>query len=144
MTGEGRPPGYLTGTLKLGSATARLALPVGPPPPAPLSDLTLVERGGRTTGVRFGAGAVRPAGTAREVQPLGSLTLQVLDAGGEVVRDLTPRGGARDVLPGEYAYTLTKEAMEALEAGPFRFRATARGPAGGDEVVRTSPSFETR
>jgi hypothetical protein len=119
-------------------------VPVGPPPPAPVSELTLIERGGETTGVRFSAGAVRPAGTAREVQPLGDLTLRVLGQGGEVVRDLTPQGGARDVLPGEYAYTLTKEAMDALKAGPFRFRATAHGPAGGPATVRTSPEFGSR
>jgi hypothetical protein len=139
--GSGRPPGFLTGRLRAGPAGAILTLPVGPPPPAPLSPLTLVTRGERTTGVRFTAGAVRTVDEAREVQPLGGLRLEVLDADGAVVRELTPQGGARDLLPGEYAYTLTKEAMGALEAGPFRFRATARGPAGGPEAVRTSPEF---
>ena len=139
--GSGSPPGYLTGTLRVHGATAPIGLAIGLPPPAPLSELTLVTKGERTTGVRFTAGAVRQAGDAREVQPLGELELEVVDANGIVVRRLTPPGGARDVLPGEYAYTLTRAAMEALDAGPFRFRATARGPAGGSAVVRTSPEF---
>jgi hypothetical protein len=142
--GRGRPPGYLAGTLRLGPATARLALPVEPPPAAPMSPLALLTDAGRTSGVRFSAGAVRTAGTARDVEPIGDLRLEVIDAGGSVVRELTPQGGARDLLPGEYAYTLTKDAMNALKAGPFRFRATAHGPAGGRATVRTSPSFETK
>jgi hypothetical protein len=60
------------------------------------------------------------------------------------VRDLTPQGGARDLLPGEYAYTLTKDAAATLGPGDYRFRATAHGPAGGPAVVRTSPSFKVR
>ena len=140
-TGKGRPPGYLTGRLRTGSFTALLALPVGPPPPAPLSNLVLVRDGRRTTGVRFTAGAVKESGDARDVQPLGDLRLQVLDAKGAEVRDLTPQGGARDLLPGEYQYRLTKEAMDALKKGPFRFRATAHGPAGGPAAVRTSREF---
>ena len=140
-TGEGRPPGYLSGRLRAGPATAHLALPVGPPPPAPLDDLVVTERGEETTGVRFTAGAVRRSGGGLEVQPLGDLTLEIVDADGAVVRGLTPRGGARNLLPGEYAYTLTKEAREAIAKGAHRFRATAHGPAGGPAVIRTSPEF---
>ena len=139
--GEGRPPGYLTGRLRAGPAAAILALPVGPPPPAPLDDLEVTRREGRTTGVRFTAGAVRRPEGGLEVQPLGDLTLEIVDADGEVVRDLTPQGGARNLLPGEYAYTLTKQAREAIAEGTHRFRATAHGPAGGPQVVRTSPEF---
>jgi hypothetical protein len=140
-TGEGRPPGYLTGRLRAGSGAAILALPVGAPPPAPLEDVTVTERDGKTTGVRFTAGAVRRSEGGLEVQPLGDLTLEILDEDGSVIRDLTPQGGAQNLLPGEYAYTLTKEAREAIAKGTHRFRATAHGPAGGPQVVRTSAEF---
>ena len=137
-TGEGRPPGYLTGRLRAGSGAAILALPVGPPPPAPLERLRVIEREGEPTGVRFTAGAVRRSGGGLEVQPLGDLTLEIVDADGEVIRNLTPPGGARNLMPGEYAYTLTKQAREAIADGAHRFRATAHGPAGGAAVVRRS------
>lgn len=138
--GSGRQPGYLTGTLRIGSARARLALAVGQPPPARLSALAL-----QGEGVRFTAGALTRRGEAVAVAPLGDLTLRILDASGAVVRELTPHGGARDLLPGEYAYTLTSEARSALARGRrYRFRATARGPSGGGAVVRTSPPFKGR
>ena len=140
-TGEGRPGGYLTGELRAGAGRAILALPVGPPPPAPLDALTVTERKGKTTGVRFTAGAVHREEEGVEVQPLGDLTLEIVDADGEVVRNLTPPGGAQNLMPGEYAYTLTKEARAAIAKGSHRFRAKAHGPAGGPEVVRTSPEF---
>jgi hypothetical protein len=143
-TGADRPPRYLTGTLKLGESTALLGLPVGPPPPAELSELTLDQRGSQTNGVRFTAGAVNPEGDAVEVLPLGDLTLEIVDSDDNVVRELTPPGGARDLLPGEYVYTLTKEAREGLGEGPYRFRATAHGPVEGPPTVRTSPEFEPR
>jgi hypothetical protein len=141
VTGDGRPPGYLTGELRAGEGRATLALPIGPAPPAPLDDLRVTERDGKTTGVRFTAGAVRRAEGGIEVQPLGDLTLEILDADGEVVRGLTPQGGAQNLLPGEYAYTLTKDAREAIAEGSHRFRATAHGPGGGPAVVRTSEEF---
>jgi hypothetical protein len=68
----------------------------------------------------------------------------MLDAKGAVVRELTPQGGARDLLPGEYAYTLTKDVKSILTHGSYRFRATAHGTAGGPPTVRTSPSFTPR
>jgi hypothetical protein len=142
--GSGRPPGQLAGTLTLGGAKLPLALPVGPAPPAPLSVLRLVTRGSKTTGVRFSAGAATPAAGGLAVQPVGDLRLQILDAAGKAVRDLTPQGGARDLLPGEYAYTLTRAAQSSLGKGTYRFRATAHGPAGGAATVRTSPSFSAR
>ncbi len=139
LTGS-RPAGYLTGALGLGAAKVPLALPIGPPPPAILSPLRI--EGSR--GVRFTAGAVSAHGDALSVMPLGDLTLSILDAKGSVVRELTPQGGARDLLPGEYAYTLTKDASSALAPGGYRFRASAHGTAGGPPVVRTSPPFTKR
>jgi hypothetical protein len=143
-TGTERPPRYLTGTLKLGESTALLGLPVGPPPPVELSDLSVVEQGGKASGVRFTAGALAHRGDAVEVQPLGDLTLEIIDAHGSVARELTPPGGARDLLPGQYAYTLTKQAKADLGKGPYRFRATAHGPVEAPPTVRTSEEFELR
>lgn len=143
-TGSGRPAGYATGELRLGAARVPVALPVGPPPPAPLSPLTLEAAGARTTGVRFSAGAARAAGPALAVEPLGRLELVIVDASGRVVRQLTPSGGALDVLPGEYAYTLTAATGRSLRSGPYRFRATAHGPGGGTPTVRTSAPFRGR
>jgi hypothetical protein len=134
------PVRFVTGALALGSLRVPLALPVGPPPPATLSPLTLQG----SKGVRFTAGALTTRGDAVSVAPVGDLTLEILDAGGAAVRDLTPQGGARDLLPGEYAYTLTKDVSGALDPGRYRFRATAHGPAGGPPVVRTSPPFGIR
>jgi hypothetical protein len=61
-----------------------------------------------------------------------------------VVRDLTPPGGETDLLPGEYAYTLTKSARDTLASGRYSFLARGRGPAGGPAAVRKSPSFTIR
>jgi hypothetical protein len=146
-TGDDRPPRHLTGTLTLGDSTVQLGLPVGPPPPAELSELELVQRGARTTGVSFTAGSVTTEDDALAVQPLGNLTLEIVDADDRVVRELTPPGGARNLLPGEYAYTLTREAREGLGDGPYRFRATALAPSTGPPApptVRTSPEWEPR
>jgi hypothetical protein len=147
-TGSGPRPGYLAGRLSAtgagGTVSTVIALPVGPPPPARLGALTLTSRRGATDGVRFTAGALRVAAGARSVEPLGNLRLRLVDAGGKVERELTPPGGATDLLPGEYAYTLTKSARKGLPPGSYRFTARGRGPAGGPPVVRSSPTFEVR
>jgi hypothetical protein len=144
----GHPAGWVSGLLSVrGPATpvsARIGLPIGPAPPARLGRLALVSTGGRTDGVRFTAGSVTELAGVRSVEPLGNLRLQLVNGSGRVVRELTPRGGAADLLPGEYAYTLTKSARRALARVRYRFVARGRGPAGGAEVVRKSPSFKLR
>ena len=143
-----RAAGFLAGELELRAGGAEpvhvpLALPVGPPPPAPVGSLELVRRDGRVRGVRFTAGRVGRAGDARAVLPLGRLTLRLTRAGGETVRELTPPGGAADLLPGEYAYTLTGATLRELTAGTYRFVARARGPgAGAARTLRRSALFE--
>jgi hypothetical protein len=145
---HGHPPGWVSGVLRVrGPATpvsARIGLPIGPPPPARLGPLALVSTAGRTDGVRFTAGSVTELAGVRSVEPLGDLRLQLVDDTGKVVRELTPRGGASDLLPGEYAYTLTKRARRALGRGRYGFVARGRGPAGGPEAVRKSPIFRLR
>jgi hypothetical protein len=147
-TAKGHPPGWVGGLLTVGAPTtpvsARVGLPIGPPPPARLGPLALVSTAGRTDGVRFTAGSVTELAGVRSVEPLGNLRLQLVNGAGKVVRELTPRGGAPDLLPGEYAYTLTKSARRALGKGRYGFVARGRGPAGGPDVVRKSPSFTLR
>jgi hypothetical protein len=144
VSGTGRPAGRLTGSLRLGGATVPISLPVGPAPRAQLSTLRLQRRGAVTTGVRFSAGSARPVGDALAVEPVGDLALKIIDAKGADVRTLTPAGGARDLLPGEYGYTLTRHALNSLRRGQYRFRATAHGPDGGPPTVRTSTPFTAR
>jgi hypothetical protein len=143
VTGSARA-GFASGriTARAGAATtqATIGLPIGPPPPATLGALTLVGN----TGVRFTAGAVEGRGATTAVQPIGNLRLELQDPAGRTARVLTPVGGAPDLLPGEYAYTLTKAARAGLKKGAYSFEATATAPAGGPPVTRNSPSFTIR
>jgi hypothetical protein len=142
--GRGNSAGFVTGRIIAsgdGPAIATVVgVPIGPPPPARLGQLALV----RDAGVRFTAGSIAEHAGVRAVEPLGNLELQLVAASGTVVRDLTPPGGATDLLPGEYAYTLTKSARDTLASGRYSFLARGRGPAGGAAAVRKSPSFRIR
>jgi hypothetical protein len=145
ITGNSPRPTFATGRITATKAGAppmhaTIGLPVGPPPPAKLGALSLAGTGG----VRFTAGALTDRGGLRSVEPLGLLRLELTDGSGKVVRELTPLGGAPDLLPGEYAYTLTTEARKALAKGTYSFTARARGPAGGPELERKSPTFTVR
>jgi hypothetical protein len=144
LNGTTATPRYLTGRITAGTVSVPIGLPVGPPPPARLGPLTLATSSGRTDGVRFVAGAVTTTGGVRSAAPLGNLRLQLVNAAGKVARELTPPGGAENLLPGEYAYTLTKSARNGLTKGSYSFVARGRGPAGGPELVRKSPSFTVR
>ena len=99
--------------------------------------------GGRVVGVRFSAGTVRRSGDATAVDPAGNLKLVLVDERGRVVRELTPPGGAADVLPGEYSYTLPRGTGRQLPAGRYRFRVTAAGVA-GRPATGQSAAFELR
>ncbi len=142
-TGTVRPPALRTtgSALRVAPAPA-MALPA--PGPVPVGPLALTREDGRVTGVRFTVGAftrgdARRGGT--RLRAAGRLELVLVAPGGKVVRRLTPPGGARDLLPAEYAYTLPADARDALPDGPLRFRAVARGPRGGAATRRTSPPF---
>ena len=135
------PPGPRA--LRLLAPRTELGVPVfvAPPPPQPrIGAIQLEREQGRVNGVRFTAGRLR-RGAAPAVEPVGSLVLRLT---GPEQRELTPPGGARDLLPGEYAYTLAPEVAGGLPAGSYRFEVRARGPAGGATVVRRSPSFPLR
>ena len=137
-------PAHAKGAIVVRGPGSRLAIPVSVPvqtPPRPvLGKPTLVRRGGRVEGVAFAAGSVRRAGGAIAVEPIRALTLVLLDGRGQTVRELTPLGGAPDVLPGEYSYTLPSETSRALHGRGYRFRVSATGTAGGSATVE-SPAF---
>jgi hypothetical protein len=57
------------------------------------------------------------------------------------VRRLTPPGGARELLPAEYGYTLQASVRRGLQKGTYRFRATARAPRQRRATVALSPRF---
>jgi hypothetical protein len=125
------------------SIRAALADPVQTPDRAPaprqvpLGPLELQD-----AGVRFTLGAFErgdPFGDGTELHAAAMLELELLGRGGAVVRTLTPPGGARDLLPAEYAYSLPRELRDTLAGGPLRFRARARPPRGGPATTRTSP-----
>jgi hypothetical protein len=142
--GRGNSVGFVSGRITAIGAGPPVAtvvgLPIGPPPPARIGPLTLDG----DVGVRFTAGSVTERAGIRAVEPLGKLELRLVDARGRAVRELTPRGGASDLLPGEYAYTLTRSARRALAGGRYSFLARGRGPAGGPAVTRKSREFTAR
>ena len=104
----------------------------------------LLRDGARVSGVRFAAGSVRRQGHAIAVEPVARLVLELAGAEGSVRRELTPPGGALHLLPGEYAYTLTRALLEELPAGRYRFRVRARGPGGRTITERRSETFDLR
>jgi len=119
---------------------------IAPREPPPLGALTLQRDGGRVSGVRFALGAFERgdplAGGARiTLTERVALTL-VKVADDRVVRHLTPPGGARELLPGEYAYELPAQALRALGRGRYAFRAVAGSPAGGAPATARSEPFE--
>jgi Subtilase family len=107
-------------------------------PAPPLGAPHVILRAGRPDGVRFTAGKIERGDNGTSVLPVGNLVLTLT---GPARRELTPPGGARDLLPGEYAYTLTDEIKSGLTPGRYRFVLRARGTAGGPVVVRRSRSF---
>ncbi|MBA2341915.1 MAG: hypothetical protein H0V85_00450 [Thermoleophilaceae bacterium] len=47
-------------------------------------------------------------------------------------------------LVGEYAFTLTRDLLDELASGRYRFSVRAVGPGRGARIVRSSPSFGLR
>jgi hypothetical protein len=119
---------------------ARLGTLPRPAPPG-IGSLRIVRRKGKPGGVRFVAGSIKRNKNGQSVIPVSSL---VLTLEGPDKRELTPPGGARDLLPGEYAYTLTQEILGALRPGRYRFVVRVRGRPGIPSVTRSSKPFRLR
>ena len=78
--------------------------------------LRLTRREGEVAGVRFTLGAFDrgdPLAGGTRLEPAARLELALVDDDGVVRRRLTPPGGARDLLPAEYAYTLPARGARA-------------------------------
>jgi hypothetical protein len=127
-----------SGRIELGPIAIPYQVVTDDPPKPPLGRPQVIIRNGRPDGVRFTAGSIDRGDKGTSVVPVGNLVLRL---SGPTRRELTPPGGARDLLPGEYAYTLTDEIKGGLAAGRYRFELRARGTAGGPVVVRRSRSF---
>jgi hypothetical protein len=122
------------------------AIATAAPEPPPLGPLAVQREGARVTGVRFPLGAFErgdPLGEGTGVALTERLALTLVRArDDDVVRRLTPPGGARELLPAEYAYTLPRGALRALRRGRYAFRAVARSPRGGEPATARSEPFE--
>jgi hypothetical protein len=143
---EGRPTrrsGFATGRLEAGPITVPMLVPLAAPPPPRLGKPTTVMRDGQPSGVRFSLGAVDRGDAGIAVEPVGSLRLVMIDAQGKEARELTPPGGAPNLLPGDYSYTLPDAISDELDAGDYRFRVTAQGASGGSATAE-SPPFTIR
>jgi hypothetical protein len=144
---EGLASGRLVARPEDGSAVLAhpFAIATSPPEPPPLGPLALQRDGGRVTGVRFPLGAFErgdPLQGGTRIELTERLSLTLVRAGGDkVVRRLTPPGGARELLPAEYAYTLPRNTLKDLRKGRYAFRAVARSPRGGEPANATSEPF---
>jgi hypothetical protein len=121
------------------------AIATEPPEPPPLGPLTLARDGDQVTGVRFPLGAFErgdplAAGTSIELTERLSLTLVNAETEA-LVKRLTPPGGARELLPAEYAFTLPRDTLRDLDEGRYAFRAVARSPRGGEPATAESEPF---
>ena len=117
------------------------------PPQVPLGPLELTRSDDRVRGVRFALGAFErgdPLAGGTTIEPASRLTLELIDSDGATQQTLTPPGGARDLLPAEYAYRLTDDALRDLAPGSYRFEATARAPRRNQPRTRRSPAFDVR
>jgi hypothetical protein len=77
-----------------------------------------------------GASAPNPANatTGSEVSVAERLSLELVRADGTPVEALTGPGGARELMPGVYAYRLPRSTLAGLAPGRYAFRARAWAP----------------
>ncbi|MET0817383.1 MAG: hypothetical protein ABWZ67_07500, partial [Solirubrobacteraceae bacterium] len=139
--------GLATGRLLAGGAlSVPFAVPAIAPEPPPLGDLRLERDKGRVTGVSFPLGSFErgdPLGAGTSVELTERLELTLVRAGSiRAVRRLTPPGGARELLPARYAYTLPGATLAGLPRGRYAFRAVARAPRGGRAAIAVSEPFD--
>jgi hypothetical protein len=107
--------------------------------PVPVGALQVSKRRVTFTLGAFTRGDPLAGGT--EVRLADKLVLQLVDAKGHVRSTLTQPGGARGLMPAEYAYTLPRSALAALPPGRYAFRVRAWAPRQQQPTENTSPSF---
>jgi hypothetical protein len=98
----------------------------------PVTVGALKVTGGRR--VRFTLGSFK-RGPKTEIQVAERLVLDLVDAQGNVRRSLTVKGGARDLMPAEYAYAIPRA---GLPTGSYAFRVRAWAPRQKDPTVQRS------
>jgi len=138
----GPGPGRLEALDQSGAVVASVPFLVRPQQgtPVPLGPLRLAA----DHSVRFTLGAFErgdPFGAGTRIQFAQRLVLDLVDAHGTVVKALTLPGGATELMPAEYAYTLPKATFAQLPPGRYAFRAQAWAPRRNEPTVRTSASF---
>ena len=139
VTVRAAEPGTLFGRLEVvapgGDTLASIPWLIRPDTvePVPLGELKV--SGGRR--VRFTLGSFK-RGAQTEIRVAERLQLDLIDAKGTIRRQLTVRGGARELMPAEYSYTLPRG---SLPAGRYAFRARAWAPRQEEPTERRSPTF---
>jgi Subtilase family len=112
---------------------------------APIALGPLATTGGaRVDGVRFALGAFHrgdPLGLGTTTQPAEQLVLELIRADGTPVEALTGPGGARELMPGVYAYRLPRSTLAGLAPGRYAFRARAWAPGQTKPTVARSAAF---
>ena len=98
----------------------------------PVTVGALKVTGGRR--VRFTLGSFK-RGAQTEIQVAERLVLDLVDAQGNVRRSLTVKGGARDLMPAEYAYAIPRA---SLPTGSYAFRVRAWAPRQKDPTIQRS------
>jgi Subtilase family len=111
------------------------------PPDVPLGALRTTKNG---RGVRFTLGSFSrgdPLSTGTRIRFADKLELDLVNAQDETVRTLTVPGGARELMPAEYGYTLPAADFQALPPGRYAYRARAWAPNRKEPVTRRSKPF---
>jgi hypothetical protein len=101
----------------------------------PVAVGALKVSGGRR--VRFTLGSFK-RGARTEIQVAERLILDLVDTKGTIRRSLTVKGGARELMPAEYAYALPRA---SLPDSSYAFRVRAWAPGQAQPTVRRSATI---
>ena len=129
----------------IGQTVASIPFLVRPQNPAgvPLGPLRVSGTAARRR-VEFPLGAFTrgdPLAGGTDIRFADRLVLDLVDAAGKPVKTLTLPGGARELMPAEYAYTVPMAALQALPHGSYRFRARAWAPGHAVPTQQLSAPF---
>lgn len=128
-------PGTVFGRLEAlteGKLAASIPWLIRPDTVEPVTVGALEVSGGRR--VRFTLGSFK-RGPRTQIQVAARLILDLVDAKGNARRSLTVKGGARDLMPAEYAYAIPRA---SLPDGSYAFRVRAWAPRQEEPTVRRS------